>query len=475
MSNKEKLLEQIADSSIEIETLLNVGAFNQIHGVAFNGSEFDYNFLEQVAKAYKSRNITNFPELFNNYMQEFNAKEKEQAKGISKWLDNKISKKTRTTTRNGVIVPSVPPANLNPITASELDKKDIKPIEWLVNKILPIGLLLLSAPPKNFKSYMALQLCTSICLGGKFLDFDCNKHACLYLDLESTERRPKSRLNQILGKDTPKPDNLYIVTGEREVKRIGDGFEVQIKQQLEEHPDIKLVIVDVYQLIALPKKGNQNAYDKDYESLRALKKIVDTHNIGIMLIHHNRKMRDGSDVFNEVSGSIAMTGSMDATWIIQKDRRSKEATLNITGRDLVQQELKIKFNTNTYKWEYLGTADDLEQQRRQRAYDESNIRITILKLLKLNNGKWQGSSSDLIKNSRLMNCEIYEKAEKVGKFINDNKEFLLWFDNVKVENKRTNSKRLYVFTTDTTVITDTTDTTVITDTVQNNIQQELDI
>lgn len=185
-------------------------------------------------------------------------------------------------------------------------------------------------------------------------------------------------------------------------------------------------------------------------------------------------MRDGSDVFNEVSGSIAMTGSMDATWIIQKDRRSKEATLNITGRDLVQQELKIKFNTNTYKWEYLGTADDLEQQRRQRAYDESNIRITILKLLKLNNGKWQGSSSDLIKNSRLMNCEIYEKAEKVGKFINDNKEFLLWFDNVEVENKRVSNKRFFVFST---VITDTTVIDVITDTtvIDNNIQQELDI
>lgn len=477
MTNKEKLLEQI--KTVEnLDDIKTVGAFKQIHGVAFNGLEFDFEFLDKVKEAYKERGVTDFPNKFEEYIQEFYATEEKEQKAVAEWFHNfseqKQKKKTQTTTKNGVIVPAEPPASLNPITASELDKKEIKPIEWLVDYLLPFGLLLLSAPPKNFKSYMALQLCVAICSGGSFLGFKCSKRACLYLDLESTERRPKNRLNQMLGKDTPKPSNLYIATGNREVKRIGSGFETQIKQQLEEHPDIKLIIVDVYQLIALPKKGGANSYEQEYESLKALKKIVDTYNIGIMLITHNRKMKDGSDVFNEVSGSVAMTGSMDATWIIKKDRSSKEATLYITGRDLEQRELKIKFNTDNYQWEYLGTADDLEQQRRQRAYDESNIRITILKLLKLNNGKWQGSSSDLIKNSRLMNCEIYEKAEKVGRFINDNKEFLLWFDNVEVENKRVSNKRFFVFST---VITDTTVIDVITDTtvIDNNIQQELDI
>lgn len=251
---------------------------------------------------------------------------------------------------------------------------------------------------------MALQLCVAICSGGSFLGFKCSKRACLYLDLESTERRPKNRLNQMLGKDTPKPSNLYIATGNREVKRIGSGFETQIKQQLEEHPDIKLIIVDVYQLIALPKKGGANSYEQEYESLKALKKIVDTYNIGIMLITHNRKMKDGSDVFNEVSGSVAMTGSMDATWIIKKDRSSKEATLYITGRDLEQRELKIKFNTDNYQWEYIGTAEDIELQRRMRAYNESPILETIKKLLSINNGRWEGSASDLRKWSQLSNC-----------------------------------------------------------------------
>lgn len=446
--------------------------YQLIYGTGFDGRSYKADFLEIVTEQFKALGYPYFQRGFNIWVKNQQENDKKAVEGVKNLIK---SKKTKVTTQNGTTVAAQPIINLDPITAEELDKKETPPIEWLVNEILPVGMLLLSAPPKNFKSYMALQLCTTICLGGKFLSFDCNKHACLYLDLESTERRPKNRLNQILGKETPKPNNLYIVTGDKEVKRIGDGFENQIEQQLEEHPDIKLIIVDVYQLIAQAKKGNQNSYDNDYESLRKLKQIADKHNIGIMLIHHNRKMRDGSDVFNDVSGSIAMTGSMDCTWIIQKERNSKEATLNITGRDLEQQQLKIKFNTVSYQWEYLGTAEDLEAQRQQEEYNNSPIVKAIKRLLKLNSGRWEGSASDLKKSSLLMNGrEIYDSAEKIGKFINNNKEFMLWFDNIKVENKRVSSKRFFVFstvTTDTTVITDTTDTTVI----DNNIQQELDI
>lgn len=69
-----------------------------------------------------------------------------------------------------------------------------------------------------------------------------------------------------------------------------------------------------------------------------------------------------------------------------------------------------------------------------------------------------------------MNCEIYDRPEKVGKFINNNREFLLWFDNVKVED---GNHRQKMFTTVPTVQTDTTVPTV--QTVQDNKQIELDL
>lgn len=109
---------------------------------------------------------------------------------------------------------------------------EIPPIEWIVKGILPTGLSMIGAPSKYYKSYMALGLCVAICKGGKFLNFDCEKHGCLYLDLESTKRRPKNRLDQIVGNTGEKPDNLYIITGVDDPGRIGEGFEEQIEYQL---------------------------------------------------------------------------------------------------------------------------------------------------------------------------------------------------------------------------------------------------
>lgn len=128
------------------------------------------------------------------------------------------------------------------VTAAELDKMELPPVEWLVDNILTVGLAALGAPPKSYKSFMALDLCTAICTGTTFLGFKTHQHACLYFDLESTKGRPKNRLNLILGKDTPKPDNLYIITGDDEPGRIGDGFETQVEYQLQQHPDIHNVV-----------------------------------------------------------------------------------------------------------------------------------------------------------------------------------------------------------------------------------------
>ena len=333
------------------------------------------------------------------------------------------------------------------VTAAELDNMDIPPIDWIVEKILPVGLSMIGAPSKYYKSYMALGMCVAICNGGKFLGFDCNKNGCLYLDLESTKRRPKNRLDQILGTSGHKPDNLYIITGTDEPGRIGEGFEAQIEYQLREHPDIKLVVVDVFQMIRQPAKRNQTGYNRDYKDFRALKQIADKHSIGIMLIHHTRKMKDPSDVFNELSGSVGVMGALDCAWVITKDDRySMEGTLHITGRDMESQKLKIRFDKKSFQWEYVGTEEDIEAQRLQFEYDQSPIVETIKKLIKQHNGHWEGSASEIQGASKYYGCQIYDDVRKVGSLINKY-EGLLWsVDGIVFEyDTKTRGKRKYIF------------------------------
>lgn len=343
---------------------------------------------------------------------------------------------------------------------------DIPPIEWLTEKILPIGLSMIGAPSKYYKSYMALGLCIAICNGTKFLDFDTHKHGCLYLDLESTERRPKSRLDQILGKNGKKPDNLYIITGKDNPGRIGEGFEAQIEYQLKEHPEIRLIIVDVFQMIRQPAKRNQSGYDRDYDDFKVLKQIADTHGIGLMLIHHTRKMKDPGDVFNELSGSVGVMGALDCAWVITKeDRYSTEGTLHVTGRDMEPQKLKIRFNTKTFQWEYVGTEADVEAQRLLAEYEQSPVIETILKLVKQNGGSWEGSASDLQLASKYFKCEIYEDSGKIGRIINKFEGLLRFVGGIDVGYRRNGKKRVYVFNvTSVTTVTSVTGVTSVTQT-----------
>lgn len=385
-----------------------------------------------------------------------------QAAAVESGRDEKV---VHAIPKDGIFQPKKSFNPINAVTAAELDHMDIPPIEWIVENLLPIGLSMIGAPSKYYKSYMALGLCVAICNGDKFLNFDTHKHACLYLDLESTKRRPKNRLDQILGAGSEKPDNLYIITGTDEIGRIGEGFEQQIEYQLSSHTDIKLIIVDVFQLIRMPAKRNQSGYDRDYEDFKVLKQIADRHNIGLMLVHHTRKMKDPNDVFNELSGSVGVMGALDCAWVITKsDRYSDEGTLNITGRDMESQKLKIKFNKKTFRWEYIGTEEDVEAQRLQFEYDQSPIVETIKKLVKQGGGRWEGSASDLKSASKYLNCEIYEDVRKVGALINKF-EALLYFDGIDYKTDRNKKGRKYIFN----VINDTNvtnDTVVTNDTEQ---------
>lgn len=188
-----------------------------------------------------------------------------------------------------------------------------------------------------------------------------------------------------------------------------------------------------------------------------MKQIVDKHDVGVMLIHHTRKMKDPSDVFNELSGSTGMLGAQDCAWLIsKKDRFDDEATLHITGRDLESRNLKVRFIKELFQWQYIGTEEDIENQRFQAEYDQSPLIETIKKLVKQGNGHWEGSAQEIKDASKYLSWEIYDDVRKIGKQIN-RYEPLLHFDGIKIDTDRSSRGRKYIFNVihDTNVIDDT--------------------
>ena len=331
--------------------------------------------------------------------------------------------------------------SLSPITASELDEMELPPVEWIVEGLLPTGIAMLAAPSKSYKSFMALQLCVEVCRGGSFLGRKCENASVLYFDLESSKRRPQNRLKTILG-DEQKPGNLYIVTGDQEIKTVGQGFEDQLGELLTVHPEIRLVVVDVFQLIRGPARRSESGYDRDYRDFKILRQIINKYGVCVLLIHHTRKMRD-PDIFNQISGSVGIMGALDAALMIDREQRSaSEATLYVTGRDVEQQELSIEFDSRSCQWFYRGTAEEIASGKKREAYDSSPVIDVAKKLVEYNGGKWYGSASDIIAAAKIFGVEMPVDAIRVSRTLSSFEGELWAWDHIKIDHSRSANGRL---------------------------------
>ncbi len=80
-------------------------------------------------------------------------------------------------------------------------------------------------------------------------------------------------------------------------------------------------------------------------------------------MHHLRKT-GAADVLDEITGSTGMTGAVDGTLILKRERGQMDATLFVTGRDVErEQELALRFEAETAQWRLLGSAEEVGRTR----------------------------------------------------------------------------------------------------------------
>jgi hypothetical protein len=229
--------------------------------------------------------------------------------------------------------------------------------KWAVPGVIAEGLNVLAGAPKIGKSYMAFDLAVAVASGGKALGkVDVDPGDVLYLALEDTPRRLKTRLRQIL-QGAEAPDRLSIAITS---KPLDDGGAEQLCEWLRDHPTARLVIIDVFQKIRGKGAPGASAYANDYEPASKLKTIADEFGVAILLLHHTRKA-EASDYMDEVSGTQGLNGAADATLILKRGRGSADATLNVAGRDIEEASYAMSFAADLGAWQMLdGPAGDYE-------------------------------------------------------------------------------------------------------------------
>jgi hypothetical protein len=294
-------------------------------------------------------------------------------------------------------------------TLLELLSWELPPVRWTIPDMLPEGLTLLAGKPKLGKSWLALSVALSIAAGSIALGTQpVKKGDVLYLALEDNARRLQSRARRLLESMTETPITPSNLEFALDWPRLGEGGLAYLEEYFKTHPELRLVVIDTWARVAPPSGERRcSQYEGDYDALMPLKRLADTYHSSILAIHHLRKTAS-SDVLDEIIGSTGVTGAVDGTLILKRDRGQNEATMFVTGRDVErEQQLALSFDVATALWTLVGNAEELRC---------SQARQEILDLLREqgNDGMSAREIAEALKKNYHTTRSLLRKIEEVG-------------------------------------------------------------
>jgi len=271
---------------------------------------------------------------------------------------------------------------LKTIDAETLISTPLRPVHFIVDRLIPPGLHLLGGSPKIGKSWLMLWLCLKAAQGEPLWEFHTTKCGVLYLCLEDTFSRIQDRLFQIADEA---PANLHFAVI---AEQIGSGLREQIEAFIKQHPDTRLVVIDTLQRVR-GANLDSNAYANDYRDISVLKQLADERGIAIIIIHHLRKL-GGGDPFMRVSGTTGLTGAVDSTFVLERENlAANTAKLYVTGRDVEYQELVLSLENCV--WQLVRH----ETQESIRARETPPFLLGVVDFMK-ERKTWQGSATELL-------------------------------------------------------------------------------
>lgn len=232
-------------------------------------------------------------------------------------------------------------------TAAEITKKELGDVQWLIKDILPQGFFFLAGRPKMRKSFMMLQMTTSIVNNSSFLGYDVMQSGrVLYISLEDNARRLKKRMaNMGITSDMKGLEMLEI---EETWPRLNKGGLEKLLDRLSKKKYV-LCVIDTYAKAFLLRDNNDAVEATKY--LSPLYEMTRGGDFSFGFIDHHRKNNQFSgDVIDDLSGSGAKGGVADTVWGLVGDRGKTNAKLMIASRDTEIDQIELQFDIDRTLW-----------------------------------------------------------------------------------------------------------------------------
>lgn len=296
----------------------------------------------------------------------------------------------------------------------------------IVDGLLYSGVYLFVGAPKVGKSFFMAQLGYHISSGIPLWGREVHQGQVLYLALEDDYSRLQHRLSTMFGTDSN--DNFHLATGS---KTLETCLEVQLERFMEEHDDVKLIIIDTLQKIR-DVGGEKFSYANDYNIVARLKDFCDNHEMCMIVVHHTRKM-ESSDSFEMISGTNGLLGAADGAIVMHKDKRTEnKEVLDMVGRDQQDMRIHLEFDREKFQWELTDMETELWIEPPDPILD------AIANVLTEEQPLWQGTATELLEI--LPECEL--KPNKLTRKLNVNVGRLQDEYNIHYESSRSHDGRI---------------------------------
>jgi len=160
------------------------------------------------------------------------------------------------------------------------------------------------------------------------------------------------------------PSRLEIVTAWPR----GDEGIALLRRWLEDHPDARLVVIDILARIRPPKDPKGDPYEQDYSFLQQINAMAEAHNVTIIVVHHTRKAR-AEHVFDEISGTNGLMGAVSTAWMLTVNPDEPgEQMLAVQGRDvMVDDPLAVKWDSYLCQHIFVATGAEASSSSARRA------------------------------------------------------------------------------------------------------------
>ncbi|MBD3337822.1 MAG: AAA family ATPase, partial [Candidatus Lokiarchaeota archaeon] len=292
--------------------------------------------------------------------------------------------------------------NIQIVSFSTIMKKQYKPVEFIVDDLLPAGFGIMAGRPKIGKSWNTLQLAFAAASGEKFLGKQTKKMKTLYMALEDSERRIHNRIKDWNNGLSVNNVNLDFVFEPVNINKL-EAFIVE--------NGYKFIVIDTLSRYFAYILDDQNNTQKTTNAMSLLHNITRKHEVNIMIIDHHKKpgLHSGKDLIDDILGSTAKGAVPDYIVGLYRKRSSRSAIFTIDGRDTNEyKELEIEFDSNKKLWKICGNNEKYGDLTRAeelvlRNFEETGGEATVPEIVE----KMNGDRSNISKTVKELEAKGY--------------------------------------------------------------------